>query len=297
MKKIVYLLLTASFLWSCDSGKSTEKAEDFENDSSSVSNSSVPKELMEEIMRSIPSPVEIASLIKNSGADYSPDILNSTDNLDNYNTNYKKAINLGIYGADLGYINMYEKNTDAVAYLTSVKRLADDLRIGQFFDFNTLKRLASNKQNLDSLLYISNKGFANMDNYLREQNRANISVMILMGGWLEGLHLATKISQQKDNPKLDERIGEQKISVDQLVMILAAYEKDKNLQLLLADLKELKAIYDTIEIVYTEGEATMEEVNGVLMVVDNSTSTVKISKEEIKKISAILDKTRSRLTK
>lgn len=294
--KHLLLILAVVFFSSCGT---TEKEENTEKaaDSTSVSTIEISPEIMEEVVKSIPSPVEISSLIKNSGSVYSPELLNSTDNIENYNTNFKKAVNLGIFGADLGYITIYEKNTDAISYIQNVKRLADDLRIGQFFDFNTLKRVASNKQNLDSLLEISNKGFSNMDNYLRKQDRANISVMILTAGWLEGLHLATSISMASDNPKLDERIGEQKISLDQLLLIVETFKNDKNMQLLGADLRKLKDVYDRIEITYTYQESTMVEVNGVLVVKDNSTSKVNITKEQIKEISGILEQTRNRLVK
>ena len=70
---------------------------------------------------SIPSPIQTAMLIKNSGANYNKDILNEPSKITNYNTNFKKAINLGIYGADLGYVTMYDQTQDAIAFLTAVK--------------------------------------------------------------------------------------------------------------------------------------------------------------------------------
>ena len=60
----------------------------------------VSEEMLSEIIQGIPSPVEIVALIKGSGAEYSEDVLNPTDNLEKYTTNYQHAFNLGVYGAD-----------------------------------------------------------------------------------------------------------------------------------------------------------------------------------------------------
>ena len=65
-------------------------------------------------------------------------MLNSSDNLSKYNSNYQKALNLGIYGTDLGYTNIYEQNQDGIKYLSSIKSLAEGLNIGQFFDILTI---------------------------------------------------------------------------------------------------------------------------------------------------------------
>src|SRR5690606_14108032 len=103
----------------------------------------------------IPSPVEMSALLRAIGVEFQGDILNHTANADKYTTVYKQAINLGIYGADLGYINMYEKTGSSLNYLNAVKTVADQIKVGQFFDFTTLKRLSNNKKNVDSLTYIT----------------------------------------------------------------------------------------------------------------------------------------------
>ncbi|MBA3706179.1 MAG: hypothetical protein H0W84_09860, partial [Bacteroidetes bacterium] len=61
---------------------------------------------------SIPSPIQTAFLIKNSGAAYSKDILNAANKSAQYATNFSKALNLGIYGADLGYVTIYDQTQD-----------------------------------------------------------------------------------------------------------------------------------------------------------------------------------------
>ena len=59
---------------------------------------------------SIPSPVQTAFLLKKSGASYRNDILNSPNNISKYSTRFQKSINLGVYGADLGYCLIYNQS-------------------------------------------------------------------------------------------------------------------------------------------------------------------------------------------
>ena len=107
-------------------------------------------------------------MLKDAGTQYDYSLLNEPANSSNYNSNFNKAINLGIYGTDLGYANIYEENQDAIQYLNSIKGLANDLSIGQFFDFTTIARLATNSKNLDSLLLITTQNFNSINSYLHQ---------------------------------------------------------------------------------------------------------------------------------
>ena len=96
------------------------------------------------ITDNISSPVEIAAMIKSMGAPFSKSYLAPTEYTANYSTNYAQAFALGVFSADLGYLNMYNKTGSVIDYLSTIKNLADDINVGQFFDFTTLKRLATN---------------------------------------------------------------------------------------------------------------------------------------------------------
>ena len=144
---------------------------------------------MNEVISNISSPVEMANLFKTSGVGFSERILNSPDNVARYQTSFERALNLGVFSANLGYINTFDKNNIVVSYLLAVKTLADGIRVGQFFDFNELRRMASSSANLDSLMKMSVTSFNRMDTYLREQNRSHLSSLIVTGAFIEGLYL------------------------------------------------------------------------------------------------------------
>lgn len=252
----------------------------------------ISDEMVNKIIQAFPNPLEMTSLLKTSGAQFSEGYINDPGNLGRFINSYDKAFNLGAYGADLGYANFYEETGTAIQLLGSVRSLSNDLKVGQFFNFSSMQRLAKNRSNLDSLLYISTKGFQDMDEYLTSTGRPEVSMLMLYGGWLEGLYLASKVCKDskdgKEVPKeLSERIGEQKIIIDDLQTLLSSHKGFAALKSVSSDLDQLKAIYDQVTITTVYAEPTRKEVNGMLIVEDNSSSEVKMSAETLE---AILDK-------
>ena len=102
----------------------------------------VSAEVVGDMIQNISSPVEMANEIKNSGVQFSQSTLNAAGQEGKYETSFKRAINLGVYAADLGYINTFGKNLVVVDYLSSIKRLADGIGVGQFLNFSLLSRMA-----------------------------------------------------------------------------------------------------------------------------------------------------------
>lgn len=292
-------LISLLFLWACGSSDRKSEEQDFMQalDSSSSDAPTISEEAIGDILQRIPSPLEISVLLKESGRKYDVGILNDPNNLSKYNTNYKRALNLGVYGTDLGYTNIYEQNQDGLKYIASIKSLADGLNIGQFFDVETIGRLAANSRNLDSLLLITTQNFNSINAYLQNQNRANLSVLLLTGGWVEALHITCAVAQDNmDNPQLRETIGGQKIILENIILLLSFYkDQDENMASLLTDLEALKRAYDNVEITYIYKESTFEVVDGVMVIKDNSSSSIDITSEDITNIRNITDSIRNKI--
>ena len=282
MRKSISLLLVLITFACGPIKKSDEQAFLDSLDNLTLDAPMISDEVIADIIQQVPSPLEISYLLKDAGTQYDFNLLNTPTNVSNYNSNFDKALNLGIYGTDLGYANIYEENQDAILYLNSIKGLANDLSIGQFFDFGTIARLASNSKNLDSLLLITTQNFNNINGYLQENQRSNLSVLILTGGWLEALHITCQVAEKNtDNEKLIEKIGEQKIMLDNIKLMLGFYTSDPYIADLHKSILKLEKAFAQIEIIYTYVEPTMEEVNGILVVNDNSTTTINITKENV----------------
>ena len=298
MKSSYYTILLSIVLVACGGNKKPDLAE-VENTlaAEEASFPEISSENIESILSSIPHPLELAVHVQESGIEYNAAYLNSTDNYSKYNTSNQKALNLGIYGADLGYTNIYSQIQDGLDYLTVVSKLSDDLNIGQVLDFESLRRLTDNNSNLDSLLMITNQNFDRINGHFVDQNNASLSTLLLTGGWLEALHITNQVTLTKlDNKDLRERIGEQKIVLDNIVLLLTVYsEHDKHIASLLVDMKRLEKAYANVNIIYKYEESTSKVVDGVLEIVSNSTSEVKITDEDIMTISAIVEEVRNKI--
>jgi len=301
MKNVLYFWCLASFvmvftLSQCsDGGEGNNLIDSIPDDLKSQKTLTEEEQKVEEIVQNISSPVEMAALIKDVGVPFSIQYLCPTQDVDNYSTNFKKSLMLGMFGSDLGYLNIYSKTSSVVTYLTAIKKLADGLNIGQFFDFGTLKRLAVNNENLDSLMYISVNSFNQMDDYLRSNKRGNYSALIITGVWLEGMFLATQVVKEKPNKAIAERIGEQKIILEQLIFILSNYRKDDKFPELIKDIEEIKKAYDGVTIVVEKGESKTElDKEGRLVIVPGDRSIINITDQQLNNIINIVEKVRNK---
>jgi len=223
----------------------------------------VSQNVTEQMMENISSPVETAALIKGLKIPFNKDFIVSSNQAEKFNTSFDKALALGIYGCDLGYLNMYEKTSFVVDYISTIKRLADDIQVGQFFDFSTLKRLATNNENLDSLVFISQQSFNRIDVYLRETKRDMLSAVIVAGVWAEGAYLTSRVAQESNHPRIRETLGEQKAILGFLLALLKIYEKDPSMHQLIAEIEPIKESFDKVKITYELGDPIMVMENGV----------------------------------
>jgi hypothetical protein len=295
LKRIIYVLVSIALIISCKSGGDTSSTMDLDETDIVEGDLEISGQAMQEIIQSVSSPVEMAALVKSLGVQFSNRYLAPTDNVDEMATSFKQALNLGVFGADLGYLNMYNKTGNVIEYISAIKTLADEIRVGQFFDFTTLKRLAQNSQNLDSLMYLSVHSFNQMDQYLRNNNRSNLSALMVIGVWMEGLYLATQVAKEAPHPDLAERIGEQKIILEKLLLIVQNFAKNKQFAKLHEELSTINNLYKDVEIVIIPGEPEPKEENGTLVFVQNEKSVVKISDEQLSEIILITEAVRNRL--
>lgn len=294
---IITIIATFSACNSCN--KTDDPSKDFEVPDSLMSDKPLPiaKPVMDEMMQNIASPIETAALMTSLKVPFDKSYLASTKVSEKFNTSFEKSLALGIYGCDLGYINMYEKTSYIVDYITHIKRIADDIQVGQFFDFATLKRLATNSENLDSLVFIAQQNFNRMDDYFKETNRSMLSAVMVAGTWAEGMYLTTKVAQVTNHAKIRETLGEQKTVLGYLIALLKVYKQDPNMASLINDFEEIRSLYDNVKITYELGEPQMTEVNGELTYKQNDKQIIEMSDEDYQKIIVSIQEFRNKLAK
>lgn len=178
------------------------------------------------IFHNIPSPMETAGLLKKAGAEYDKDVLNDVKHVDNYTSASKQALNLGIYGADLSYASVFNNTQESMLYTACAQNLAKRLDVANAFGQATVDRMEANRNDRDSLLNIISETYWDVDAYLKENGRDNVSALMIAGGWVEGLYIATQVCQQHDTPELRQRIAEQRIPLGELIDLMGTYSTD-----------------------------------------------------------------------
>ena len=287
-RSLLFLLVVLAIGFSsCNSCKENKKlSKEFDIPDSLKEDNPIPisSAVIDNMIGNIASPIETAAVIKGLNIGFNKDLIAKTDYADNFNTNFHKALGLGMYGCDLGYLNMYGKTSLVIDYISTIRNLADGIQVGQFFDFSTLKRLATNNENIDSLVLISQQSMTRIDTYLRENNRSNLSIVIVAGVWIEGLYITSMVSQESGHKRMREAVGEQKEIINLLMPLLNHYKKDPNMAKLIKDFEGIKVLYHEVKITSEVGEPTAVEENGVLTIKSNDIQTIDISDETLAKI-------------
>ncbi|MCB8994886.1 MAG: hypothetical protein H6538_04685 [Bacteroidales bacterium] len=301
-KNVVLIFTFLVFLFggcSSDNSKSGKNA-----DTSGLSedfNSEMDDDLVEKIntakriFYSLPSPLETAMLIKSAGASYNGDLLNKVENTSKYNTNLKMALNLGIYTTDLSYASLFDQSQATLSYINAAKKMADGLEILDAIDEATIRRLEENINNRDIIIDIISETLLNSNSFLEDKGLQNTSAMILVGGWVEGLYVATSLiapgTDLKTN-KLVERIVDQKLSINIVQSLLENNKDNPEAQLLMNDISELKKIYDKISI--QQSEITPVEDPNTNITTLKSESTIVMSREVFDELTRKVKELRTR---
>lgn len=287
---LVVLLSTIS----CSNETETKSESDILAASNKKQSVQISREVFDEMIQSLPQPIEIANIITKAEMPFSKEMLVPSANSDKYADKYSQSMAFGAYGVDLGYINLNDKTLYVIEYLEAIKNLAEDLKVEQFFDFQTMYELNKNRHNADSLIDISTKNFNKIDEFLREQNRGELSVLMLIGAWSEGMYMFGKLYKKSPNEDLLKRIGEQKVVFENISLILTKLSKIEYFAKLKADTAPIKSMYDKVQISYIFHEPETKEVNGELMIVDKTETKVDLSKENADAIISSIESFRTK---
>jgi hypothetical protein len=252
----------------------------------------------------IVSPVEVSDLIKKQGIQYDRSILSNANNFLSYQTDFKKALNLGIYSTDLGYASINDQNVDALTYLNAVKKVAEGLNVGQFIDFSKITSLAMNKNNLNKLLDETSTTFENMSEHLEKQNRSNLAALILTGGWLETLYITCEVAKRQPNQELNNRIVEQKLILSQILEVLKTYNTDGSTTNLSNDLSNLYKLLDSFPMTVRKTGKTVKSTvtlaSGVEIEQEEDETVmddVKLTQNDLDRISGMVSVIRTAVVK
>ncbi len=236
-------------------------------------------------------PLEMARLFDHVGANFYPEFVNPADQFSKYSRPAKIALNLGVYGVDLSYSKMFNQHQKTVAYLTAINRLAAEMGIPREIYADILDNLDFFLENRDSLSGAAEELYKATDDYLRKDGQEGAASLVAMGGWIESMYIATRILEMDpDNIALQEKVAEQKYSLNSLIALMNNYHSDLDLAEYLLMLKNLRRTYDKFQIYYQKGDVAVDTSNKMISAVGYY---INVSPAQVKEISTKIQNLRS----
>ncbi len=250
--------------------KDTKVTEIIDSAKITEENTEVPLEKMASYP--IPTPYETTQLLQEAGAAYVFDLTNPATNANKYILEKQRAINLGIYGADLGYAGTYKKSKEVKAYFKVLKKLSEELEINTIYTQEFGEDLEANLENPEKLHKIVTSTYHGTFMFLNSNEKSSTAVLILVGGWIETMYLSTQLAiVATDNSKIKENIIKQK----------KAYS-------ILSGLLKIHSSKEEIKEIYTQ----MQPVGKILVNIKEATPTA----EQLKTLVKAIEKLRNSVT-
>lgn len=252
LKKSLLLIIPLIFI-RCGSGMDENSAgENQDSVAVDASDTITQQETTTKFFQTLPSPVAIAMIFRASGLKYKEGIVNNPSNVSKYSTQQKKALNLGMYNADLAYTVLNKQNQNSVDLLDAVSTLSDGLGMSGIFQAeNYFERFKKNIGNEDSLSNLVSDLKMEADAFMYDNDKQNTALLIFTGVWIESIYIATQLSSSKYDERIAALVAEQKHNLDKIMNLLTNYHKDAEFEKLYLDLNSLKAVFDHV---VTKGE-------------------------------------------
>lgn len=261
------VMLTVLLVVSCKSGN---KAGDQEIAADSLNKDLLASDI-KAVLYPLPAPFEMTQMLNDIGAKYSSKNLNPSANAEKYVTEQKKALNLGVYAADLAYAATFQQQQDIQTYLNSIKTLADQL--GVTYDYSKLLSddYKAKFENKDSLTNIITNTIYDTYQFLEQKSNPDLAVDMVTGVWVELMYIATNISEDSYNfTGIVDIISKQKDSYSKVMSLLAARNTNADIKDLETRLSVLNPVFAKVDQGLTQADyniilKTIKEVRNSLI--------------------------------
>lgn len=221
---------------------------------------------MREIYYGLLTPVEVCNIFERLGLHYNDTVILSTEYQDLYMSSYKAAMNLGVYGVDMGYMKLFGVNRQTINYFNTIKILSDRLNMPDTFLSDAIRSLDADISDADTLTGLMNDAYQKIDSHMRLEGSEGTLGLMLMGGWVEAMYLATQLAYDPKNPdpQVVGKIAEQKYSLISLLSFMKNYYDDPMVVFYTKKLKYLNRWFDTFEIYYQPGDVRIDTTRQVI---------------------------------
>lgn len=240
----------------------------------------------------IPSPSEQFALISKLDVKKNTAIMHDANMADKYTTSAQKALNFGVYTADVAYLTSFNETNKYLSYFGKLEKLGKDIGVAQVFG-NQLGELAKKWDgNADSLFRLSDETYNKTFQRLIEIEKGGELSLMLVGGWIESMHLMIGSSKgYGKSPKLEKAIADQKLVAENLMEFLVSYQDNADVKSYTGDIQAILDIYGKMDC--ASSETRVENANGKLNF--SGGETCKLSEEVFSELKKKVEEVRKKI--
>lgn len=262
MKKYSFKLFFLVFVLFFTKCKNTEKQDEGVVVDDSLATAVEQTKLnAQNVFNSMPDRTIILKLVAEENIPYKSEFLNDPLQKQKYTIELFKALNLGVYGADLSIANFFNQSQESMIFLKCVNALALDIGVNKAFDQDMVSRMETYKENTDSTLEVITSAFKKADEILKLNNRPGTSALIIAGFWIEGMYVSCETAKDLNKEKIVNKIIDQKESLKNIIVLLQDSKLSEESKFVLNDLKE---IYNAFEVAETNTVKNVETIKSII---------------------------------
>lgn len=245
MKKAIAVIILPMLILSFTGlGSCKNRSERKEQKKIELSEVDTIKNEIEKNVYPLPTSAEVIKMLQELEVGYILGIANPVGNARKYLTSSSKAVNMGVYGADLSYATLYNIQQEVLNYLDAIRSLANELNMSKIYDETLYDRINKNFDKRDELVDILTEAFNNTYAYLSENDQQNLALLVVGGAWVEGMYLTTHVSEAAYQiAGISKVLIEQKESFDLFLDITKPYLDDPNVKEFVDKLEPIRKVY------------------------------------------------------
>jgi hypothetical protein len=196
---------------------------------------------------------------------YSNATLNPTSNRDLYLSSSKASINTGVYGVDFGYLKMFGIGQEVIDYMVTIREMSNKLGIPDNMLTDPIRRVQNDIADPDTITSLMKTAYTRIED-LRQSGRESTAGLMVMGGWVEAMFIATQLvyNPEKPDPEVVQKIAEQKYTLTSLLSFMKNYYDDPVVVYYTKKLKFLQKYFDTFDIYFEKGDLEIDVSKQVL---------------------------------
>ncbi|MCA1757063.1 MAG: hypothetical protein LC649_06360 [Bacteroidales bacterium] len=219
---------------------------------------------IEEAVYPLPTSAEVIRMLTELEVGYIIGISNLPQNVNNYISSMKMALNMGIYGADLSYATLYNMEQEALNYLNTIRVLANELNLSPLYNERLYNEIKQSYDDRDRLVSILTSAFNGTYKYLIDNDQEAQAIMVVAGAWVEGMYITTHISETVYHVEGMVRVlMEQKKSFDLFLEIAKPYADEPSVSEILRLLEPVRVIYEGVD-----ESITVKEVEAITLAIE-----------------------------